>query len=75
MPDQLLDSLPANILVTNFSEAIHKVSAQGAFPIVTVYNSPLDQPGKFVARLWATDVPTRYAAIGGLFGRSPQNTS
>lgn len=59
---------PTNILVEDFAEAIQKVasgefSKPKAFPIIAIYESPSDQPGKYVARLWATDVPTRYAAI------------
>lgn len=33
------------------------------FPIICIYNSPDDYPGKFVARLWNIDKPTRIIAV------------
>lgn len=41
--------------VHHFSyEHISKVTRM---PLITVYNSPTDYPGKFVARLWDIDKP------------------
>jgi len=32
-------------------------------PLICVYNSPSDYPGKFVARLWDVDKPTNIVAV------------
>ncbi|WP_089610078.1 hypothetical protein [Dehalobacterium formicoaceticum] len=32
-------------------------------PIIVIYNNPADYPGKFVARLWDVNKPTRYAVV------------
>lgn len=46
--------------VHHFSyEHISKVTRM---PLITVYNSPTDYPGKFVARLWDIDKPTAFVA-------------
>lgn len=37
--------------------------ASVTFPIICVYDSPDDYPGKFVARLWNIDKPTRIIAL------------
>lgn len=61
------DGLPADTPVEDFTEVIQKIyNGQlfaGALPIITILDSPLDHPGKFVARLFATNVPTHYAAF------------
>jgi len=32
-------------------------------PLICIYNSPSDYPGKYVARLWDVDKPTNMVAI------------
>lgn len=32
-------------------------------PIIAVYNSPADYPGKYIARLWSIDKPTKFIAV------------
>ena len=32
-------------------------------PLICVYNSPSDYPGKYVARLWDVDKPTNMVAV------------
>ena len=32
-------------------------------PLICIYNSPSDYPGKYVARLWDVDKPTNMVAV------------
>lgn len=32
-------------------------------PIIAIYNSPSDYPGKYIARLWNIDKPTKFIAV------------
>ena len=40
---------------------------QTTFPIITVYNSPTDYPGQYVARLWDINRPTNLAAVADTY--------
>lgn len=50
-----------DITVERFN--INQIRRTSRAPIICVYNSPEDYPGKFVARLWDLDKPTRYIAV------------
>lgn len=40
-----------------------KVREYAKVPMITIYNSPEDYPGKYVARLWDLHTPTPYIVI------------
>jgi hypothetical protein len=46
-------------IVRNFSEYFQGMR----MPIITVYYSPLDFPGMYVARLFDIEKPTKYYAL------------
>ena len=50
---------------TNRDKIINKfdLSKTGAqFPVICIYDNPIDYPGKYVARLWDTQTPTNLVA-------------
>lgn len=46
------------------AQAVGETAAAALPPLLVVYNSPLDYPGKVVARLWAVNKPTHYVVVG-----------
>ena len=50
----------ATEIVNTFTPAI---LGKCKFPLIVVYHNPSDFPGKYVARLWDADNPTKYAVI------------
>lgn len=42
---------------------LNKITKSTRFPLICIYNSPRDYPGKYVARLWDVDKPTNMVAI------------
>lgn len=42
---------------------LSRITKLSTFPIISVYSSPKDYPGKFIARLWDVTVPTQIVAI------------
>ncbi len=40
---------------------------QTTLPVITVYNSPTDYPGKYVARVFDVDKPTTLAAVADTY--------
>ncbi len=42
---------------------LSKITKTSKFPLICIYNSPKDYPGKYVARLWDVDKPTNMVAI------------
>ena len=55
----------ADRIVTRFDYA--RLVKQTTIPIITVYRSPADYPGKFVARVWDVDRPTFLAAVADTY--------
>lgn len=54
-------------LIMNSSDAREFLDSVGraVLPIVTVYDSPADYPGMYVARLWDIDRPTDCVIVSG----------
>lgn len=50
-----------DITVERFN--LNQIRRTSRAPIICVYSSPEDYPGKFVARLWDLNKPTRYIAV------------
>ena len=42
---------------------LSKITKTSKFPLICIYNNPKDYPGKYVARLWDTNIPTHTIAI------------
>ena len=42
---------------------LSRITKLSTFPIICIYSSPKDYPGKFIARLWDVTVPTQIVAI------------
>lgn len=42
---------------------LNKITKSTKFPLICIYNSPRDYPGKYVARLWDVDKPTNTVAV------------
>lgn len=50
-----------DIVVKTFD--MRQITKLARFPLICIYNSPEDYPGKYVARLWDGDKPTTLVAI------------
>lgn len=50
-----------DIIVERFN--LNQIQRTARAPIICIYNSPADYPGKFVARLWDLDKPTRCIGV------------
>ncbi len=62
-------------IVENLSEAYYANVAAATLPLITIYNSPADFKGKYVARIHNPN-PLKYAAVAdsleGIRGKLPQ---
>ena len=50
-----------DIIVKQFN--LNQIRRTVKAAIICIYNSPVDYPEKFVARLWDLDKPTRYVGV------------
>jgi endonuclease V-like protein UPF0215 family len=41
---------------------IRRITKRTRLPLICVYKSPADYPGKYIARLWDVDIPTELIA-------------
>ena len=42
---------------------LSRIAKATQFPLICIYNSPKDYPGKYIARLWDVNRPTNIVAI------------
>ena len=42
---------------------LSRITKLSTFPIICIYSSPKDYPGKYIARLWDVNTPTNIVAI------------
>lgn len=52
-------------IVTRFNYA--RLVKQTTMPIITIFKSPADYPGKYVARVFDVDKPTNLAAVADTY--------
>lgn len=45
----------------------NRLVRQTTMPIITIFNSPTDYPGKYVARVFDVDKPTTLAAVADTY--------
>lgn len=45
----------------------NRLVRQTTMPIITIFNSPTDYPGKYVARVFDVGKPTNLAAVAGTY--------
>lgn len=57
--------MSADRIVTRFDYA--RLVKMATVPIITVYNSPDDYPGKYVARVWSAGTPTNLVAVADTY--------